>query len=92
MSNSHRQDSNAVSDDTEVVHRARHLAGVVSRKATALRNWDQVPLSGMIGTFPEDRARQRASQNDLSGPPRNRSLNRQSGQASAGARIHRRSR
>lgn len=95
MSDSLRQDSIAVSDCTEAVHRARHLADVVDRGATALRNQEQIPVSGMVGNFPEDGDRQRASENDLSGdewPAAQQIadvlLNCQSGQASAGARIH----
>lgn len=59
--------ANAVLVYAESVRRARRLADIVNRGATALRDWEHVQVTGIRGEFPEEANRRRASENDVCG-------------------------
>jgi hypothetical protein len=67
VSDSLQQYSNAALAYAETVHQARRIAEIVNRGATALRNWEHVQVTGILGEFPDEVRRFRASENDLSG-------------------------
>ena len=67
MSDSLEQYSNAVLAYAAAVHRARRLAEIVNRGATALRNWEQAQVTEILGVFPVEAGRRSGSENDLSG-------------------------
>jgi hypothetical protein len=66
MSDPLQRYSNAVLAYAETVHRARRVSEIVNRGATALRNWENVEVTGILGEISEARDR-RASENDLCG-------------------------
>ncbi|MBS0264210.1 MAG: hypothetical protein JSS02_19895 [Planctomycetes bacterium] len=67
MSDPLQQYSNAVLAYTASVHQARRVAEIVNRGATALRNWEHVQVTGILGEFPEEVRRRHASENDVCG-------------------------
>lgn len=62
-----QQYSSAALAYAQTVQRARRMAEIVNRGATALRNWENVQVSGILGDFPEEVKSRRASENDLCG-------------------------
>jgi len=66
MSDPLQQYSSAALAYVQAVQRARRIAEVVNRGATALRNWENVQVTGALGAFPEDVRSRRSSENDLS--------------------------
>ena len=67
MSDPLQQYSNAVLAYAESVRRARRVADIVNRGATALRDWEHVQVTGILGAFPEEVNRRRASESDVCG-------------------------
>jgi hypothetical protein len=59
--------SAAILDYAETVRRARRIADVVNRAATALRNWEQVQVTDTAGDFPEEFRRSSYSENHVKG-------------------------
>jgi len=51
----------------DAIHRARRIADVVNRAATALRNWEQVQVTDTAGEFPEEFRRSSYSENHVKG-------------------------
>ncbi len=59
--------SAAVLAYADTVRRARRIADVINRAATALRNWEQVQVTDTAGEFPEEFRRSSHSENHLKG-------------------------
>ena len=70
MSTALETSSAAILVYTETVRRARRIADIVNRAATAMRNWEQMQVTETAGEFPEEFRRSTYSENHVKGSER----------------------